>query len=103
MSRRAWVYTLLFQVRCSVSNQSYSNQYGSGQKDEEPEEGDDDVEEFTPSQSSASGKFEGGVLALRNLSFISISPGGTTFEMHRLVQLATRKWLEAHEQLERWN
>ena len=41
-------------------------------------------------------------MALRNFSFISVNVDGTTFKMHRLVQLATRKWLEAHGQLEKW-
>jgi len=39
---------------------------------------------------------------LRNYSFISINTDGKTFEMHSLVQLATRKWLEDHGQLEKW-
>jgi hypothetical protein len=56
----------------------------------------------TSSQSSQSDEFEDDVMALRNFSFISINADRTTFEMHRLVQLATRKWLEAHGQLERW-
>jgi hypothetical protein len=55
----------------------------------------------TSSQSSQSDEFEDDVMALRNFSFISINADRTTFEMHRLVQLATRKWLEAHGQLER--
>ncbi|KAK5400813.1 hypothetical protein LTR06_011234 [Exophiala xenobiotica] len=46
--------------------------------------------------------FEKDVVALRNFSFISINADGTTFEMHGLVQLATRTWLEAHGMLERW-
>jgi len=45
---------------------------------------------------------EDDVLALRNYSFISINIDGTTFEIHGLVQLATRKWLEALQQQERW-
>jgi hypothetical protein len=47
-------------------------------------------------------EFDDDVLALRSYSFISINADGTTFEMHGLVQLATRKWLEANRQLERW-
>jgi hypothetical protein len=46
--------------------------------------------------------FEDDSLALRNYLFISINTDGTTFEMHGLVQLATRTWLEAHGQQERW-
>ncbi|OBT39371.1 hypothetical protein VE00_10239 [Pseudogymnoascus sp. WSF 3629] len=61
---------------------------------------DDDVD--GTSQSSMSDGFEDDILTLRNYSFISINLDGTTFEMHGLVQLATRKWLEAHGQQERW-
>ena len=65
---------------------------------------DDDIsysdEEGSTSQSSMSDGFEEDVSVLRNYSFISFN--GTTFEMHGLVQLATRKWLEAHGRIERW-
>ncbi|KFY87014.1 hypothetical protein V500_07258 [Pseudogymnoascus sp. VKM F-4518 (FW-2643)] len=54
------------------------------------------------SQSSVNNGFEDDVLTLRNYSFISVNLDGTTFEMHSLVQLAMRKWLEDHGQQERW-
>ena len=47
-------------------------------------------------------RFEDDIWTLRNYSFISVNADKTTFEMHGLVQLATRKWLDAHAQLERW-
>ena len=46
--------------------------------------------------------FEMDVQTLRDFSFISTTSDPTVFEMHRLVQLATRKWLEANKQLEKW-
>jgi len=46
-------------------------------------------------------RFEDDVLMLRNYSFISVSVDTATFEMHRLVQLSMRKWLEANKQLSR--
>lgn len=61
-----------------------------------------DRDEDNASQSSVDDGFEDDVLALRNYSFISVNTDGTSFEMHRLVQLATRKWLEAQKQQERW-
>ena len=63
--------------------------------------GEDNDEDDT-SQSSVSDGFEDDVLALRHYSFISINTDGTTFEMHRLVQLATRKWLQDHGKQEKW-
>ena len=59
---------------------------------------DEDIE----LQSSVSDEFEEDTLVLRNYSFIIVNTDTTTFEMHRLVQLATRKWLKDHGQLERW-
>src|SRR5579871_1654876 len=71
-------------------------------REEHDQEYGDAVDDDFSSQSSQSDGFEEDVVALRNFSFISVNTDGTTFEMHRLVQLATRKWLEAHGQLERW-
>jgi len=43
------------------------------------------------------------VVALRNFCFISpTNTDSTTFDMHALVQLATRNWLEAIGKLEQW-
>ena len=53
--------------------------------------------------SESVGGFEDDLLMLRNYSFVSVTVDQSTFEMHRLVQLATRKWLETHGTLERWN
>jgi tetratricopeptide (TPR) repeat protein len=53
-------------------------------------------------KSSVSDGFEDDIFTLRSYSFISINTDGTSFEMHRLVQLATREWLKAYKQQERW-
>jgi tetratricopeptide (TPR) repeat protein len=52
-------------------------------------------------------EFEDDVLALRVYSFIAVTKDAVTknaktFEMHSLVQLATRTWLESEGQLDRW-
>lgn len=46
--------------------------------------------------------FEEDIITLRDYQFISAAPGGTTFEMHHLVQLATQKWLEASSSHQQW-
>jgi hypothetical protein len=46
--------------------------------------------------------FEKDVIVLRNYHFISLTTELTVFEMHKLVQLATKKWLKAKCRLERW-
>ncbi|KAF2826856.1 TPR-like protein [Ophiobolus disseminans] len=47
-------------------------------------------------------QFEDDIVALRNFCFVSVDTSGTSFEMHALVQLATRMWLEANDKLEYW-
>jgi len=54
------------------------------------------------SESSITDEFEDDILTLRNYSFVSVTIHANVFEMHRLVQLATRKWLEANGQAEQW-
>lgn len=46
--------------------------------------------------------FEDDVLTLRDCSFIKMTKDTNTFEMHSLVQLATRAWLENEGQLDMW-
>ncbi|KAJ6018135.1 P-loop containing nucleoside triphosphate hydrolase protein [Penicillium sp. IBT 35674x] len=64
-------------------------------------EGSDDNGE-SGTESSINDDFEENIRVLRDYSIISISVDGATFEMHRLVQLAMRKWLEVHGQLKQW-
>jgi tetratricopeptide (TPR) repeat protein len=52
--------------------------------------------------SAADDRFEDDVLALRDYSFVTVTRDASTFEMHSLVQLATRTWLEGEGQLDRW-
>src|SRR5204863_6675652 len=65
-----------------------------GRNDSNNRSGDDD--------SGAGSNFEENITTLRNYSLITVSEEGDAFEMHRLVQLSTRKWLEACGQLEKW-
>ena len=79
---------------------------GNGQQDQRRHsrnsDTDSDDNEDDESQSSVSDEFEDDILVLRNFSFIFANADTATFEMHRLVQLAMRKWLEANGQLEKW-
>jgi hypothetical protein len=62
----------------------------------------DDASQSSTSTGSEEDTFEDDVVALRNFCFISDETGGTSFEMHALVQLATRTWLAANDELEQW-
>ncbi|KAJ5715158.1 uncharacterized protein N7483_012339 [Penicillium malachiteum] len=46
--------------------------------------------------------FQHDISILRDYSFVSVGRDPTLFEMHRLVQLATRKWLEANGMTDKW-
>jgi tetratricopeptide (TPR) repeat protein len=43
------------------------------------------------------------IVVLRNYNLVSCTTDRTTLEMHRLVQLATKKWLKAARQFDRWS
>jgi tetratricopeptide (TPR) repeat protein len=55
-----------------------------------------------PSSTADHNSFEDDVVILRDYSFITVTNDANTFEMHGLVQLATRTWLENRGQLDRW-
>jgi tetratricopeptide (TPR) repeat protein len=46
--------------------------------------------------------FDDDIQTLLSFSLIRTSADGSEFEMHRLVQLATKKWLELNDELEKW-
>jgi hypothetical protein len=46
--------------------------------------------------------FEDDIYTLRSYSLAGVSVDGHSFEMHRLVQFSTKKWLELHRELEAW-
>jgi len=74
-------------VQCMVSNID-------GDSSDGLEDGSDiDAEE----------KFEEDITMLRSYSFVSITTDVKVFEMHRLVQLGTQRWLMAHGRFERWS
>ena len=62
----------------------------------------DDSSAMGQSNASHINALEDDVLTLRNYAFIRVSEAGRSFEMHRLVQLATLEWLQLHGQKEHW-
>jgi tetratricopeptide (TPR) repeat protein len=54
------------------------------------------------SEVGANDRFEDDVVTLRDYSFITVTKDANTFEMHSLVQLATREWLKSQGQVDRW-
>ncbi|KAI9689234.1 MAG: hypothetical protein M1822_000972 [Bathelium mastoideum] len=77
-------------------------QNGEGQDDTNDKESDEDSNDDDSALESEEHEFEIDLLTLRNYSFVSFSMDPHVFEMHKLVQLATREWLAANAQLERW-
>jgi hypothetical protein len=62
-----------------------------GQQQEAEDNADSEGEDDASQSSANDDKFEDDVVVLRSFCFISVETNGTTFEMHALVQLATRK------------
>ena len=50
----------------------------------------------------SSSDFEDDLNMLTNFSLVTADIGGNQFEMHRLVQFSTKRWLELNEELEKW-
>ncbi|GAB1311975.1 hypothetical protein MFIFM68171_02185 [Madurella fahalii] len=64
--------------------------------------GDDSDDDDGGSDDEVNDGFKYDIITLQNFSFISTNRDGKSFEMHRLVQLATLEWLEAHGQQNHW-
>ena len=81
------------------------NGHGSQEEREEhngrEEEEENEDKEYNSSECSEDDRFEDDVQILRDYSFLSVSTD-RTFEIYALVQLATRKWLEAKGKLKQW-
>jgi hypothetical protein len=70
---------------------------GDGESGGDCNGGDGDDDDGSSDDNHNDG-FGDDIMTLRNFSFISTNGDGKTFEMHRLVQLATLEWPEAHGQ-----
>ena len=79
-----------------------TREIGRGDDESNAVEGELSSDEEASSSESNDDGFEDDIDVLRSYSFISIEGDGMSFEMHRLVQLATLKWLEAHGEAEKW-
>jgi hypothetical protein len=71
----------------------------SGRDIEETRSEDDNDSE---AQSSVTDELNDDILMLRRYSLISMNIDRTIFSMHNLVQVATRTWLAANGELEKW-
>ncbi|OJJ42627.1 hypothetical protein ASPZODRAFT_105081 [Penicilliopsis zonata CBS 506.65] len=54
-------------------------------------------------QNRTRGEFEDAIHPLISFSLIRESKDQQSFEIHRLVQISMRKWLESHNQLQKWS
>ena len=76
-------------------------QKGDGVRDDEKEK-DEDIEDGGTSEASGDDVFEEAIERLRSYSFVSFGKDKKSFEMHGLVQLATRELLALHGEDEKW-
>jgi Tetratricopeptide repeat/NB-ARC domain len=72
------------------------------QEADSSKDNDKDIEDSGGSDASGDDMLDEAVDRLRNYSFVSVGEHGRTYEMHSLVQLATRTWLKMHREDERW-
>ena len=94
---RQGIPEVLVQNRAEIGNGHRSQEKPDEYDGREEEEDNED----NASECSEDDGFEDDVQTLRDYSFLSVSTD-RTFEMHALVQLATRKWLEANGKFEQW-
>jgi hypothetical protein len=93
---RQGIPVALLQTRTSPRDAQRS------QKEPKHDDWKRDEEDNASQSSTGDNQFEEDIVELRNFCFISDDIGGTSFEMHALVQLATRVWLETNSKLEQW-
>ncbi|KAK7991027.1 hypothetical protein PG990_015307 [Apiospora arundinis] len=77
-----------------------SNSESTPSRDEDYDSSESTDRDAEPS-SNGDDEFEDDIAILRDYSIISVNENNT-FTMHRLVQLATRRWIETTGQQERW-
>ena len=76
---------------------SSNSGFGEGDADADSAKGPvDDASEISDAE------FEDDIVILVGYSFLSITTDSSTIQTYRLVQIATRRWLETRGQLERW-
>jgi hypothetical protein len=63
---------------------------------------EDSSDDESETSSQAEDQFDKDVAMLEGFAFVSTTLETSTFEMHRLVQLATRRWLDSQGQAEHW-
>ncbi|KAF2802610.1 uncharacterized protein BDZ99DRAFT_468813 [Mytilinidion resinicola] len=86
----------------AVQRGAQLNRQDQTEEDIDSHEEDDTSQSSTSEDELSEDEFEEDVVALRNFCLISVNIDGTSFEMHALVQLATRKWLDSNGMLEQW-
>ncbi|PMB63415.1 Kinesin light chain [Beauveria bassiana] len=90
--------------RDGICDSGVRDEHTNAGDDESIDSGSDSDSDLAEQQSNYSDidRFESDVVTLRNFSFIIANEDGTTFEMHRLVQLATLQWLRAQDVYDQW-
>ena len=91
------------------SGQADGEEEGSTVESTADERGNEDartgasIERNTKVPPDRAEEYEKDIVMLRNYNLVSCTTDSTIFEMHRLVQLATKKWLKAAKQFDRWS
>ncbi|KAK3646859.1 hypothetical protein LTR56_008347 [Elasticomyces elasticus] len=82
------------------TNRGYDhNNLGGGSSDSDDS---DNVSATEDEEGDLDDAFNKDIRMLEGYSFVSVTTDASVWEMHRLVQVATRKWLKSQGQLEQW-
>ena len=82
------------------TNRDYDNNHlGDGSSDSD---GSDNTSAVDDAGDDLDDAFDKDVRMLEGYSFVLATTDPSTFEMHRLVQIATQQWLKSQGQLEQW-
>lgn len=97
-----WLVRPLDNMASQDSNQRECDDDGSKRSESGNDDDSDASSHNGASENTAVQAFEEDLTTLRNYCLISLNKTGDVFEMHSLVQLATRKWLDADQRTEQF-
>lgn len=97
-----WLVRPPYNTASQDSNQRECDDDGSKHNESEIEDDSNASSASNATEASAVLTFEDDLTILRNYCLISLNKTGDVFEMHSLVQLATRKWLDVDKRTEQF-
>ena len=93
-------------VNNTMGGYNQKTKRGASDADDDEDSKDDSMSDgggsHDSSSTSGSEPFHEDITILQHYSFVSETPNTSVYEMHRLVQLATQRWLKSRNSLDHW-